>query len=101
MTDPAASAAGVSSTIGHVTVPAVTGLAGLTLYLEPVVNGTALPIIVQGGSFVAGGSGTLTATVPALAAKTTYFAQADQTVGTGALGCPLNQAFFLGSFTTQ
>ena len=102
MTDPAAGVTGVPTTIGHVTVPAVTGLAGLTLYLQPAVNGVPIPpFSVPGGTFVAGAPGTLTSTIPPLSATTTYFAQASQVVGTGALDCPLTQAFFLGSFTTQ
>jgi hypothetical protein len=101
MTDPAAGATGVSSTIGHVRVPAVTGLAGLTLYLEPVLNGAGLPFSVQGGTFVAGAPGALTATIPPLSAGQMYAAQASVIVGTGPLDCPLWEAFFLGSFTTQ
>ena len=101
MTDPAAGATGVSPAIGHVTVPAVTGLAGLTIYLDPVSNGTSLPYAVQGGTFIAGAPGMLTATIPPLSAGQLYYAQASVIVGTGPLDCPLWEAFFLGSFTTQ
>ncbi len=102
MIDPSAGAIGVSTTIDHVTVPDVPGLAGLTLYLIP--NGPSTAVAVQGSTFGAPGPGTLRATLPAspsLGAKTTYFAQASQTVDTGPLGCPLVQLYALGSFTTQ
>jgi hypothetical protein len=92
-------AVGVSPAIGSITVPTTPGLAGATVLLN--AGGNTLG--VAGGAFGASGASTLTATIPALAAHTTYFAQAIVLVsaGTGPLGCDVYRSYNLGSFTTQ
>ena len=101
MTQPPDGARGVSPSAGSITVPFVDGLAGHTgvLVVSPPGTGGAT---VATAAFVQSGA-TLTATIPTLAANTTYFASADVLVsaGTGPLGCDVVRLYVLGSFTTQ
>jgi hypothetical protein len=92
-------AVGVSPTVGSITVPTTPGLAGATVLLTAGGNTPS----VAGGAFSASGTSTLTATIPALAGHTTYFAGALVLVsaGTGPLGCDVYRSYTLGSFTTQ
>jgi hypothetical protein len=105
VTDPAVQppdgATGVSPSIGRIVVPFVDGLAGQTavLLVSPAVSN---PTAVVTSPFVPSGA-TLVATIPTLAAHTTYFTSADVLVsaGTGPLGCDVRRLYVLGSFTTQ
>lgn len=100
-TQPPDGARGVPPSIGSIVVPFVDGLAGHTavLVVSPPVNN---PAVVATSPFVQSGA-TLTATIPPLAANTTYFTSADVLVsaGTGPLGCDVHRLYVLGSFTTQ
>ena len=105
VTDPAVQppdgATGVSPSIGSIVVPFADGLAGHTAVLLvslPANN----PTDVVTSPFVPSGV-FLTATIPPLAAHTTYFTSADVLVsaGTGQLGCDVRRSYALGSFTTQ
>jgi len=93
MTNPAAGAANVSTTIGSITAPNVPHLAGLSVILTPS-SGSAL----TGGTFVTSGVLNVTATVPALATNTTYHV----TSSPFSSGVPCAGSSFvdLGSFTT-
>jgi hypothetical protein len=86
MTQPAAGAVGVSTTIGSITVPQMDHVAGATLQLLQPQGG---PLF--GGVFVANGS-SLTATIPALQPNTTYRGYA--------VGVPCGPDFDFGQFTT-
>ena len=101
MTQPADGARGVSPAVGSVTVPFVDGLAGHAGVLVVSPPGTGGATVVT-SPFVQSGA-TLTATIPPLAANTTYFASADVLVsaGTGPFGCDVVRLYVLGSFTTQ
>ncbi len=92
-------ATGVSPTIGSITVPSIPALLGATVLLNPPVGSGPS----SGGVFVAAGPSMLSATLPTLAAHTTYFPQALVLVsaGTGPLGCDVYRSYTLGSFTTQ
>ena len=100
-TQPPDGARGVSPGIGSIVVPFVDGLAGHTGVLVVSPPGTGGTTVVT-SPFVQSGA-TLTATIPQLAANTTYFASADVLVsaGTGPLGCDVHRLYVLGSFTTQ
>lgn len=102
MTQPADGARGVSPAVGSITVAFVDGLAGHTAVLIGGPPGTANQTTIATSPFVQTGA-TLTATIPPLAANTTYFASADVLVsaGTGPLGCDVRRLYVLGSFTTQ
>ena len=100
-TQPPDGAMGVSPSLGSIAVPFVDGLAGHTGVLVVSPPGTGGATVVT-SPFVQSGA-TLTATIPALAAHTTYFTSADVLVsaGTGPLGCDVRRLYVLGSFTTQ
>jgi hypothetical protein len=106
VTDPAVQppdgARGVSPSIGAIVVPFTDGLAGQTAVLIGGPHGTANQTTVVSSPFVPSGSN-LTATIPTLAANTTYLVSANVLVsaGTGALGCDVRRLYVLGSFTTQ
>ena len=101
-TQPPDGAHGVSPSIGSIVVPFVDGLAGHTAVLIGGPPGTANQTTIVTSAFVQSGA-TLTATIPPLAANTTYQASADVLVsaGTGPLGCDVRRLYVLGSFTTQ
>ena len=88
--------------MGSITVPFVDGLAGNTAVLIGGPPGTANQTTIVSSRFVASGAN-LTATIPMLAANTTYSTSADVLVsaGTGPLGCDVRRLYVLGSFTTQ
>ncbi|HEV2739361.1 MAG TPA: hypothetical protein VGU66_12330 [Candidatus Elarobacter sp.] len=106
VTDPAVQppdgAHGVSPSIGSIVVPFTDGLAGHTAVLIGGPPGTANQTTIVSLPFVPSGPN-LTATIPALAAQTTYSVSADVLVsaGTGPLGCDVVRLYVLGSFTTQ
>ena len=101
-TQPPDGARGVSPTIGSIVVPLVAGLAGQTaaLRVSPPVGSNSTDVVAS--PFVQSGA-TLVATIPPLAANTSYFMSADVLVsaGTGPLGCDVRRLYVLGSFTTQ
>ena len=101
-TQPPDGAHGVSPAIGSIIVPFTDGLAGHMAVLIGGPPGTANQTTITTSPFVQSGP-TLTATIPALAANTTYSVSADVLVsaGTGPLGCDVVRLYVLGSFTTQ
>lgn len=91
LVQPANGAVGVSTTIGSVVATSNTGLAGAEIVLKPA-SGAQL----NGGIFAVASSTTVSATVPVLAAHTTYTVSGSS-VGT----CPGTEQWSIGSFTTQ
>jgi hypothetical protein len=87
MTQPPAGAAGVSTTIGSITVPAMENMLGATLQIGPTNGG-----LLMAGQFVAAGPVNLTATIPKLQPNTVYHALA--------VGVPCGPTFDFGQFTT-
>ncbi len=91
LVQPANGAVGISTTIGSVMATSDTGLAGAQVILMPSGGARA-----DGGIFTAASSTSVSATVPLLAAHTSY------TVSGSSVGeCPGTTAWSIGSFTTQ
>lgn len=87
MTQPAAGATNVPTTIGSITVPQMDNVLGATLQIGPT-NGNLQPA----GEFVMSGPVSLTATIPKLQPNTVYH--------TLAVGVPCGPDFDFGQFTT-
>ncbi|MEA2785982.1 MAG: hypothetical protein QOF71_2086 [Candidatus Eremiobacteraeota bacterium] len=86
MTQPAAGAVGVATTVGSITVPQADSVLGARLQLSISTGGS-----LDGSTFAANGS-SLTATVPTLQPNTAYHATAT--------GVPCGPYFDFGQFTT-
>ncbi len=101
-TQPPDGAHGVSPSIGSIVVPFTDGLAGHTAVLIGGPPATQNQTTIVTSPFVQSGA-TLSATIPPLAANTTYFTSATVLVssGSGPLGCDVYRLYVLGSFTTQ
>ena len=87
MTQPAAGATNVPTTIGSITVPQMDNVLGATLQIGPA-NGNLL----MAGEFVMSGPVSLTATIPKLQPNTVYH--------TLAVGVQCGPDFDFGQFTT-
>jgi hypothetical protein len=94
-------ATGISPSIGSIVVPFEDGLAGQMAVLLPSPPGSNAAAVAA-SPFTPSGT-TLVATIPTLAAHTTYTISADVLIsaGTGPLGCDVRRSYLFGSFTTQ
>ena len=98
MVQPPNGATGVPVTVGTITVPLVSGIAGGAVALQPASG----PVIAAGRLTLDAAGTTLSVTVPVLAAHTAYQVAAYTSVPPeGTSQCWATTSWNLGSFTTQ